>query len=278
MKANCSINGKSKEKSNALISVFDNSLFYADGLFETLLAVGNRVVFLDDHLNRLEKGASLIGLKIPTSRKKLATWIYSAVRKNSAAIKKIRVTVTGGDSAFWSGKPTKPRIIIIVTEFKLPETTCRLMISPYRVDNKSPFRNVKTLSFIIEMTSRKMAYSKGLDDAILINRSGYVAETTSANIFWIKNGRLYTPPLSAGCLDGMIRKHIFDIGRQKHIHTYEKNIKLVDLLNSDEIFITSSLKLILPVVSIHADKTFRFHSDRLTIELRHLLQKDILGK
>ncbi|HHI03178.1 MAG TPA: hypothetical protein ENL22_06625 [candidate division Zixibacteria bacterium] len=271
MRINCSINGKAVPNSQAKISVFDNSLFYADGLFETLMAIGGKPVFLDDHLRRLEKGADLIGIKLPVSIETISRWIVGANKKNEAPVKKIRVTVTAGDSAFWAGKKSAPRIIIIVTEYELPTKPFRLTVSPFRVDGRSPFRNVKTLSFIIEMTSRKQAYSEKYDDAILLNRRGNVAETTSANLFWVKKGVLYTTPLTAGCLEGMTRKHIIDLAKKNDIPARIKNIKLDELLKSDEIFVTSSLKLILPVISIDTDKRHEYRSGPLTKRLKSLL-------
>ena len=275
MRINCSINGKAVPNNRAKISVFDNSLFYADGLFETLMAIGDKPVFLDDHLHRLERGADLIGIKLPVSVNTISRWIKDANRKNRAPVKKIRVTVTAGDSAFWAGKKSAPRIIIIVTEYEIPIKPFRLTVSPFMVDGKSPFRNVKTLSFVIEMTSRKHAYSAKYDDGILINRRGNIAETTSANLFWVKKGVLYTTPLTAGCLDGMTRKHIIELANESEIPIRVKNIKLNELLKSDEIFVTSSLKLLLPVISIDTDRRYKYKSGSLTKRLKNLLIKYI---
>ena len=275
MKINCSINGKAVPRTKAKISVFDNSLFYAEGLFETFLALGDSVIFLDDHLDRLERGAALIGIELPVSRATIIRWINAANMKNSSPVKKIRVTVTAGDSAFWAGKKSKPNIIIIVTEYEIPTRPWKLTVSPYGVDQGSPFRNVKTLSFIIEMTSRKNAHSDRYDDAILLNRNGNVAETTSANIFWIKNGVLYTTPIGAGCLEGMTRRHIIELASAHDIAVKIKNVKLDDLLASDEIFVTSSIKLILPVISIDTDRRHKYKVGPLTRRLQKLLWEHI---
>ena len=121
------------------------------------------------------------------------------------------------------------------------------------------------------MTSRKHAYSSKFDDAILISRDGYIAETTSANIFWVKKDTLYTPPLEAGCLEGMVRKHIIEIAKSNDIPIIEKISGLSTLLKADEIFVSSSLKLIIPVKSITADKVYRYKTGVLTNKLRRLL-------
>ncbi|MCP4704661.1 MAG: aminotransferase class IV [candidate division Zixibacteria bacterium] len=269
------IDGKKVPKSEARISIFDNSLFYADGLFETFMAFGDNIIFLKNHLKRLKKGAELINLNIPVSEKQLSNWLNKANQSNPAHIKKIRLTITAGESAFWAGKSGRPKVIIIVTDHKIPTTPFRLLVSPYRIDHASPFRNVKTLSFIIEMTSRKHAYSSKYDDAILLSRTGYVAETTSANIFWVKKGILYTPPLEAGCLDGMIRKHTIEIAKSNDISIVEKRSRLKTLLNADEVFVSSSLKLIIPVSTITTIKTYRYKTGVITKRLGNLLLKYI---
>ena len=271
MKIVCSIDGKRVSKSHAKISVFDNSLFYADGLFETFMALDDNIVFLEDHLKRLQKGAELINLKIPVSDKTLAIWLNQTNQLNPSPTKKIRLTITAGESGFWAGKTGKPRVIIIVTDYHIPTHSFRLTVSPYRIDHASPFRNVKTLSFIIEMTSRKQAYSSKFDDSILLSRDGYVAETTSANIFWIKKGILHTPPLEAGCLEGMIRKHTIEIAKLHNIPIVEKRARLNTLLKADEIFVSSSLKLIIPVTYISTDKTYRYKIGPLSKRISKLL-------
>jgi branched-subunit amino acid aminotransferase/4-amino-4-deoxychorismate lyase len=271
MRINCSINGKPVRRSDAKISVFDNSIFYADGLFETFMAINDNVIFLEDHLDRLEKGAELIGILLPISRNKLRQWINDTNRSNKSPIKKIRVTITAGDSSFWAGEKSKPRVIIIVTEFEYFTKPFRLTVAPFRVDQKNPFRNVKTLSFIIEMTSRKRVYASHFDDGILLNRAGYVAETTSANIFWVKNNILYTTPLSAGCLDGMTRKHILALAKMNGIKTRIQNIKMNGLIKADEVFITSSLKLIIPVSLIHYRVDQKFKTGPITKKLKKIL-------
>ncbi len=274
MKINCSIDGKALPVSKALISIFDNALFYADGLFETFLAVNDRAIFLEDHLERFENGARLININIPVSRKKLSRWITDSIALNPAPVKKVRVTLTAGDSRFWSGRKQKPRLLIIVTEHRLPNNPFRLNVSPFAVDERSPFRHVKTLSFVLEMSSRKLAYIDGFDDAILLNHKGNVAETSSANIFWVENNELFTPPLSAGCLEGMTRRHILALASDAGIRAGERNINLSNLLKSDEIFISSSIKLVLPVTHIFHDKIgYDFSTGKLTARIQRLLNE-----
>jgi len=128
----------------------------------------------------------------------------------------------------------------------------------------------------LEMAARKLAYSAGFDDAILLNHKNHVAETSSANIFWIKNCELFTSPLTAGCLEGMTRRHILHIARNAGIKASERNTDLKSLLNADEIFISSSIKLILPVTHIYHDNVgYDFAAGETTVLLQRLLKNEI---
>ncbi len=122
-KAVASINGKLMSPDKAKISAFDNSLLYAEGLFETFLGVGDRVAFAKEHLDRLHRGAKVIGLKIPASRTQIERWMRSALKAHPAYIKQLRLTVTAGDSARWRGKAGKPQVVILVGPHQLPTTS-----------------------------------------------------------------------------------------------------------------------------------------------------------
>jgi branched-subunit amino acid aminotransferase/4-amino-4-deoxychorismate lyase len=148
------------------------------------------------------------------------------------------------------------------------------MVGPFHVSQNSVLRIAKTLSFALEMATRKLAYSQGFDDAILMNDRGYIAEATSANIFWVKNNKLYTPSMRSGCLDGMTRRIVLDFAKKDKIQTVEKFFKIETLYGADEVFITSSLKLILPVIYIQKQNLhtgFKYRIGEMTTYLQNRL-------
>lgn len=244
------INGRPVKRREAKISVFDNALLYAEGLFEAFLAVDERVILLEEHLQRLYRGSRLLGLRIPVTEELLTTWLYKAARIHPERIKKIRLTVTSGESPKWVGKQGKQQVIITASSHQMPNRPFRLYVSDYRLDQKSQFRRIKTLSYITHAVSLKQAHSRKCDDALLLNEDGYIAEITSANIFWVSKGKIYTPPLTSGCLEGVTRSIAINEALKAGYRVFEKNKRLPDLLHADEIFLSSSLKLILGISHI----------------------------
>ncbi|UCE25813.1 MAG: aminotransferase class IV [Candidatus Zixiibacteriota bacterium] len=247
LKTVTSINGRIVKRGQDKISVFDNSLLYAEGLFETFLAVDDRVIFGDDHLRRLYRGAKVIGLKIPADAGRLKSWIRQTLKTHPDKVKKLRLTVTSGESARWVGTDGKPQVILSASPHQLPAKPFKLHVSEFKVDQKSVFRIIKTLSYAIHAAALKQARAARCDDALLLNESDQVAEVTSANVYWVKKGMIYTPPIGSGCLDGVTRKLVLRQAKKFGISIHERNGRLSTLLEADEVFISSSLKLIVGV-------------------------------
>jgi branched-chain amino acid aminotransferase len=255
LKTVTSINGRIVPLPKAKVSVFDNSLLYAEGLFETFLAVDERLLFLELHIARLLRGAKVIGLRLPTSGRTIVGWMEAALRKHPSRIKKLRLTVTAGESARWLGIPGPPQIIIGVSPHELPRRPFKLYVSPLRVDHRSTFRRIKTLSYAIHAAALRQARAVKCDDALLLNEANNVSEITSANLFWVKKNKIYTPPLSAGCLEGVTRSVVISDSRKLGLTVSEGNTNLRNLLSADEIFISSSLKLVVGVSQIVTNRT-----------------------
>jgi branched-chain amino acid aminotransferase len=270
-----SINGKIVRRGQDKISVFDNSLLYADGLFEACLAVDYNIIALSDHLSRLYRGARVTGMKIPVSRRTMIAWVRETVKAHPDRIKKVRITVTAGESARWTGRQGQPQVVISTAPNVFPSRPYRLHLSGFRVDQDSIFRRIKTISYAIHAAALRQARARMCDDALLLNEKGQVAEASSANLYWVKKNRIYTPPLSSGCLDGITRRIVIRDGHLYAEKVIEKDGTLKDLIGADELFITSSLKLVVPVVSITADRhKYRFQPGPVAEKLHgHFVRK-----
>jgi len=248
------INGRLVSRRLAKISIFDNSLLYAEGLFETFLAVGEQAIFAEEHFDRLQRGAKTIGLDLPVSIDRLQTWVKRTLRAHRSPLKKLRLTVTSGESARWLGRSGRPQVILSAAPHQLPTKPFRLYVSDFKIDHRSIFRPVKTLSYAINAAALKQALEANCDDALLLNQLGNVAEVTSANVFWIDGDFVFTPPLTAGCLEGVTRRIVLREAKQLGIRIKEKRCPLSCLLEADEVFISSSLKLVVGVGMIHYDR------------------------
>ena len=250
LKTVTSINGRIVKRGDDKISVFDNSLLYAEGLFETLLAIDNRLLFFTEHYNRLKKGARVLGIKIPVDRKTMKQWMERILKAHPDRIVKLRLTVTSGEAARWVGTQGKQQIILSASPHSLPDKPFILYVSDYKVDQDSIFRRIKTISYAIHAAALNQAKKAGCDDALLLNENNQIAEVTSANIFWINKNKIHTTPLNSGCLEGITRKIVLKEVEKLGYRFVEKHINLENLLKADEVFISSSLKLVSPVSKI----------------------------
>ncbi len=248
------INGKFAKRGDDKISVFDNSLLYAEGIFETFLAVDNNIIFLKEHLKRLARGAKMMGLTIPVSQEKLTAWMLKTIKAHPDRIKKLRLTITSGEAARWVGVQGKPQVILSASPHTMPTKSFKVDVSEFKIDQDSEFRRIKTISYAIHAVALKLAKKRKCDDALLLNEKNQVAEVTSANIFWVKKNKIYTPPISAGCLEGITRNILIREAKKLGMQVIEKNCTLKTLFKADEVFITSSLKFVLPISKIKFEK------------------------
>lgn len=248
------INGKFVAAVAAKISVYDNSLLYAEGLFETYMATEHQICFAREHFERLQKGAKLLGIKIPVSGRLLLQWLNKTAAKHPARLKRLRLTITSGDSPVWRGKPGKPRVICSAIEHKFDMSPQRLFVPEFRVDGDSSFNQIKTIAYGLRAAALRSSQKNGCEDALLLNNKNNVSELTSANIFWVKDGGVFTPPISAGCLEGVARRIILEQDKNQNWGIEEKNCTLPELAQADEVFSTSSVRLARPVGEIKSEK------------------------
>jgi len=251
-----SINGRIVTGKEAKISVYDNALLYAEGLFETFLAIDDRLAFPKEHFKRLRQGARTLGLKLTASDYKLEIWLKTTARAHSARFKRLRLTITGGESAVWTGKRGRSQVICSVVEHKFDNRPLKLFAPESKIDESFSFNRIKTISYGARVAALREAENKKCDDALLINNSGNISELTSANIFWTKKNIIYTPPVTAGCLEGVTRKRILREAKKNRWKIIEKDCSLEELKSACEVFSSSSVRLVRPIGEIRA-KNYR---------------------
>lgn len=253
------LNGKFVSKDAAKISVFDHGLLYGDGVFEGIRSY-NRLVFrLNEHINRLYNSARSIMLKIPLTKAEMITAVIKTLRLNNLKDSYIRLVVTRGigdlglDPKKCLGKPT---IIIITDKIKLyPEKFYRqgleiIIASTRRNVFEALSPEIKSLNYLNNILAKMEASKAGVEEAIMLNCDGNVAECTGDNIFIVKKGKLFTPPVTSGILKGITRQAVLDIAENIGIMSAEKIIVTDDLFDADECFLTGTAAEIVPVVKI----------------------------
>lgn len=252
------INGNFFPREEAKISVFDHGFLYGDGVFEGIRAYGGKVFKLIEHLDRLYDSARAIGLKIPLSKEKLKEDVLRTLRKNELKDAYIRVVVSRGegDLGLDPRKCPSPQIIIIADRIKIyPEELYEkglevVIVSTRRNLPSALDPRIKSLNYLNNILAKIEANLRGVPEAIMLNKDGYVAECTGDNIFVVKKGTLLTPPAWVGVLEGITRKVVIDIAHEEKIPFREEVFTPALLYSSEECFLTGTAAQVIPVTRI----------------------------
>jgi branched-chain amino acid aminotransferase len=252
------IDGKFYDEKNAKVSVFDHGLLYGDGVFEGIRAYNGRVFKLAEHIDRLFCSAKAILLTLPLSHAALVKAVVETCRRNKIRDGYIRLVVTRGPGTLGlnPNRCKNPSVIIIADKIQLyaPELYDRGMeiVTVPTTRNLHSALNpaIKSLNYLNNVLAKIEANIAGVEEAIMLNAEGFVAECTGDNVFIVKNGQLFTPPLSAGALYGITRLMVIEMAREAGLFVSEPNLTRYDLFNADECFLTGTGAEIIPVVKI----------------------------
>jgi branched-chain amino acid aminotransferase len=250
------IDGKFYSEANAKISVFDHGLLYGDGIFEGIRFYNGRVFRLEEHLLRLWDSARSICLEIPTTMPDMTEAVLETIRQNHLRDGYIRLLVTRGIGNLGLN-PTQcksPSVIIIAATIALYHedfyrkgltiVTCATRRSSPAALNPA----VKSLNYLNNVMARIEANLAGADEALMLNDAGNVAECTADNVFIVKHGQIFTPPVAAGALRGITRSVVFEIAAELGVKVRETDITRHDVFVADECFLTGTAAEIVPVV------------------------------
>jgi len=252
------IDGKFCEERQAKVSVFDHGLLYGDGIFEGIRAYHGRVFKLKEHIDRLFCSAKAIMLEIPMTHAALMKATVDTLRKNKLTDSYIRLVVTRGVGTLGLNPRSckNPSVIIIADKIQVypPAMYERGMdiVTVPTVRNLHSAVNpaIKSLNYLNNIMAKIEANNAGVEEAIMLNAEGFVAEGTADNIFIARHGALYTPPLSAGALYGITRQTVVELAVSAGLKVAEPNLTRYDLFNADECFLTGTGAELIPVVKI----------------------------
>lgn len=253
-------------EAKACISVFDSAYLYGIGLFETLRASEARIRFWDLHDRRLRRNAKMTGLRVPLSSDSLRKATQALLAKNGLRDATIRMMLSENEAG-------RPSLVITARPYAPYPGRCyregaRAVFSRVMSADSKTLSAVKTTSYLSKMLPRREAARRGADEALLINERGHVTEGASSSLFIVKGGALTTPPLSDGLLPGTRRKIVIGLARKLRIPFREKILLPKDLYAADEIFLTSSLKDIMPVGWVEGRKIGKQAPDLITRRLQ----------
>jgi branched-chain amino acid aminotransferase len=253
------IDGEFYPKSQAKISVFDHGLLYGDGVFEGIRAYQGIVFKLTEHVARLFQSAHAMMLEIPLTKEAIIEAVLETLRKNKMKDAYIRLVVTRGvgDLGLDPRKCPKATIIVIPGAIILhgndaKEKGITALISWVRrhpVDATS--HEIKSLNYLNSVMAKIEANAAGADEAICLDKNGFVAEGVGENIFIVKNGKMFTPPVCSGALPGITAQVIAKLAAKLGVEVIESNITPYQLFNADEVFFTGTAAEIVPIREVN---------------------------
>lgn len=252
------LDDKLVEEADAKVSVFDHGLLYGDGVFEGIRIYNHTIFEEAAHIDRLYESAHAIRLSIPMDKARLTEAMRETVRANEVENGYIRLLVSRGVGTLGLNPfvCTHPMVIIIASSIQLyPE---ELYEKGMKVISASVVRNhplalspqVKSLNYLNNILAKIEALDNQLMEAIMYNHEGFVAEATGDNVFIVKKGVVYTPPVSAGSLEGITRNVVIKLAQTEGLELVEKNLTRFDLYVSDEFFLTGTAAEVIGIVDI----------------------------
>jgi branched-chain amino acid aminotransferase len=252
------INGKIVPEKEAVVSVFDHGFLYGDGIYETMVAYEGVIFKLDEHLRRLYRSASLIGLTIPLDVDRLESALYKTLSANVLKNAYVRLTVSRGPGPIGLNPDLcpQPTIAIIIQESKeypelLYEKGVHLIISETKRNLKEAIDpRIKSMNFLNNILAKIEAIKRDAYEAIMLNAQDQLTEGTISNIFFVKDNVLCTPSVACGLLDGITRGTVIDIAKREDIQLKEGEFFKEDIYTATEVFVTNTSLEVMPVSKV----------------------------
>jgi branched-chain amino acid aminotransferase len=234
----------------------NRAFLFGDAVFETVKIVNDKILFLEDHYFRLMSSMRVVRMEIPmnfTMEYFEEQILALASAKNASRSARARITVYRNDGGYYL--PQNNTVSFLINVESMDNTLYPINQGEYVVDLYTDFyvarqllSSIKTTNKIINVTASIFASENGLDNCLLLNDSKNVIEALQGNIFMLKGNTLITPPVSEGCLNGVMRRQVLALARKiEYLDVTEETISPFDLQKSDELFITNVIKGIQPI-------------------------------
>jgi branched-chain amino acid aminotransferase group I len=251
------LNGSLVPVSKAQISVFDYGFLYGYGLFETMRAYNDKIFLLDRHIKRLVDSAGKIGLGDRLAGIDLAQACADTLEANKLKEARVRMTVTGGEADVypWADSGGKPTVLISARRYR-PFTAEKYRqgfhvgIASVRRSRESLIAALKATSYLASVIARKEAAAQGLDESLLLNDDGFIAEGGACNVFFVKSSRLVTPSLDSGILPGITRDVVMELADKLEMVVTEGTVGIGIFKQCEEAFLTNSVMEIMPLTGV----------------------------
>lgn len=257
------LNDRFVRAEEAVVSVFDHGFLYGDGVYETIRSYGPRIFMRDQHLARLRRSAEAIGIEIPIPPKDWPGLLHEAMERNSVGNEQVdaylRITVTRGEGEIGLDPSLcrHPTVVIVAKALAaypphLYRDGTRLIVAQTRRNLPAALSpHIKSLNFLNNILAKQEAIRAGAFDCVMLNWQDHLTECTTSNLFFVRSGRLCTPAVECGILDGITRELVLLLAREHGISTEEGRYSVSALLEAEECFLTNTSMELMPVTQIN---------------------------
>ena len=285
------IDGRLVDYKDAKVHVLTHGLHYGTGIFEGIrsyaTANGNAIFRLDDHIKRLYNSGKAYFMDLAYAPDELKNATIDVVNANKLGDCYIRIIAFYGYGKL-GVNPLPNKVSIAITAWQWTEHIRKedltlgihLVVSSWeKVGSRSlPTHAKGVANYANSALARMEALKSGFDEAIMLNSNGHVVEASAENIFLVKNGKLYTPPLSSGALEGITRDTVIDIAEKNKTKVITENISRDELYYFDEVFLTGTASEIVPVGYIDHRKIGNGGIGPMTSKIRNHFTDIVHGK
>ncbi len=277
------LNDRFVDRKEAVVSVFDHGFLYGDGVYETLRAYGGRIFMLAQHLARLQRSAHLIGLELPIPEKDWPPLLTEAIQRNGLDEAYLRITVSRGegDIGLDPALCRRPTVVILALPFEpypahLFQEGVPIAIVPVRRNLAAALSpQIKSLNFLNNILAKREAVKAGAFDGLMLNAEGDLTECTASNVFFVQAGRLCTPSVDCGILDGITREVVILLAREQRIPVEAGRYTSESLRQAEECFLTNTTMEIMPVREVDEKPIGSGRPGPVTLTLRNLFQSNL---
>jgi branched-chain amino acid aminotransferase len=279
------LNGEVTPAETAAISVYDRGFLYGDSVFETIRTYGGKPFALGEHLARLERSAERVFIPLPVSQATIAAEVEQglALCQNDDSFVRVMLTRGTGPLGLDPDLAEKPNRIVLVEPFVPPPREAyeqgieAIVVHAARAADATPAAGAKVANYLTSLLAIREARRRGAVEAIIVDARGSVLEGTTSNVFLVKDGELVTPPENAGILAGITRAYVLRAAADVGVKTALRDVRETELFGADELFISSTLREVLPVVRLEGRAIATGRPGVVTRRLHEAFRKYVAG-
>jgi 4-amino-4-deoxychorismate lyase len=266
------------EATKARVAPVSSAMLYGRGVFTTAAIYGREPFLWPQHWQRLEDHAGSLGNDAGGfSEGSVGEALRKLISVNRVDQGRARVILLARDGRdVWKAESGSARntdlLIMTADQKKIRESGLTLAVSPYRFNTLSPLAGIKSLNYLDHVLSWEEAHAREFDEAVRLNERGEIVSATMSNIFWVKEGKVYTPTLSTGALAGVTRAAVINLAGKHFIPLLEGIYELADLTEAEEIFLTSA-SLGVAIVTTFDFRQYSVAPESIVTRLREAFRK-----